>query len=393
MSLEVRPLGVRCNIGCEYCYQEPQREAGNLGGAYDLDAMKQAIAKHSESFTLFGGEPLMVPLRDLENLWAFGFARHGENGVQTNGSLIDDSHIALFRKYAVRVGISIDGPGELNDARWAGTLARTRAATARTEAAIAKLCDLGMPPGLIVTLHRGNATAEKLPVLHEWMFALERRGIRSVRLHILEVDKHDVRSRLALTDEENIEAFLSFARLEDRLEKLRFDVFNDLRMMLLGRDDQTSCVWRSCDPYTTSAVQGIEGRGQSSNCGRTNKDGVDFVKADKPGYERYLALYHTPQAANGCSGCRFFLMCRGQCPGTAVDGDWRNRTEHCEVWKHLFRYFEDRFLDQGIVPVSAKPERKALEMRAIDFWSRGENVSMRQLLLQMSVEDAGRRLP
>lgn len=393
MSLEVRPLGVRCNIGCEYCYQEPQRDAGNLGGAYDLDAMKQAIAKHSEPFTLFGGEPLMVPRRDLEDLWAFGFARHGENGVQTNGSLIDEGHIELFRKYAVRVGISIDGPGELNDARRAGTPARTRAATSRTEAAIDKLCDLGMPPGLIVTLHRGNATAEKLPVMHDWMVALERKGVRSVRLHILEVDKQDVRSRLALTDEENIEAFLSFARLEDGLEKLRFDVFNDLRMMLLGRDDQTSCVWRSCDPYTTSAVQGIEGRGQSSNCGRTNKDGVDFVKADRPGYERYLALYHTPQKANGCSGCRFFLMCRGQCPGTAVDGDWRNRTEHCEVWKRLFRFFEDRFLDQGVVPVSARSERKALEMRAIDCWSRGNNVSLRQLLLQMSAEDSDRRVP
>jgi uncharacterized protein len=28
MSVELRPLGVKCNIRCSYCYQDPQREAG-----------------------------------------------------------------------------------------------------------------------------------------------------------------------------------------------------------------------------------------------------------------------------------------------------------------------------------------------------------------------------
>ena len=67
--------------------------------------------------------------------------------------------------------------------------------------------------------------------------------------------------------------------------------------MLLGQDQSTTCVWNACDPYTTRAVQGIEGHGQRSNCGRTNKDGIDFVKADREGFERYLALYPRP-------GCR-----------------------------------------------------------------------------------------
>ena len=80
-------------------------------------------------------------------------------------------------------------------------------------------------------------------------------------------------------------------------------------------------------------MQGIEGTDQRSNCGRTNKDGIDFVKSDREGFERYLALYYTPQEYGGCKDCRFFLMCKGQCPGTAIDRDWRNRTEHCEVWK------------------------------------------------------------
>lgn len=30
MSVELRPLGVQCNIKCTYCYQNPLRDAGNL---------------------------------------------------------------------------------------------------------------------------------------------------------------------------------------------------------------------------------------------------------------------------------------------------------------------------------------------------------------------------
>jgi len=34
-----------------------------------------------------------------------------------------------------------------------------------------------------------------------------------------------------------------------------------------------------------------------------------------------VALAATPHAHGGCRDCRFFLMCKGQCPGTAIDGD------------------------------------------------------------------------
>ena len=156
MSVELRPLGVHCNLQCQYCYQQPERDAGNVAAKYDIAAMQAAVREEGGPFTLFGGEPLLVPLADLERLWAWGLAEFGRNGIQTNGALITEDHIRLFKRYKVNVGISIDGPGELNDARWQGTLARTRAATAATEHAIARLCEEGCPPGLIVTLHRGN---------------------------------------------------------------------------------------------------------------------------------------------------------------------------------------------------------------------------------------------
>ncbi|MGH7346433.1 MAG: radical SAM protein, partial [Candidatus Rokuibacteriota bacterium] len=131
------------------------------------------------------------------------------------------------------------------------------------------------------------------------------------------------------------------------------------------------------------AVQGVEGNGQRSNCGRTNKDGIDFTKADGEGFERYLALYQTPQEHGGCKGCRFFLMCKGQCPGTAIDGDWRNRTEHCELWKQLYRQLEEEMLEAGRNPVSARPERKQVEQVFLESWAAGRNVNIASALRQL----------
>lgn len=380
MSVELRPLGVRCNIACDYCYQNPQRDAGNLAKGYDLEVMKRAVKEEGGPFTLFGGEPLMLPERDLEELWAWGLEQFGVNSVQTNAIAMTESHVRLFKRYNVVVGISIDGPGELNDLRWAGSLERTRAATRKTEAAIARLCQEDIPPSLIVTVHRKNAGAAQMPVLRDWFRSLDRMGIRKVRIHLLESEDRWIQEHLALSMEDNIRVLLDLAALERELRTTQFDLFREVERLLQGQDDKVSCTWRACDTYTTSAVRGVEGQGQRSNCGRTNKDGIDFVKSDAPGFERYLALYATPQEFGGCQGCRFFLMCKGQCPGTAIDQDWRNRTEHCHVWMTLFEHVEQRLLGQGIQPLSLRPERQAIERAMLDAWARGRNPRLERLL-------------
>jgi uncharacterized protein len=264
----------------------------------------------------------------------------------------------------------------LNDARWAGTLKSTREATAKVEAISERLCREGLPPSLIVTLHRGNATRERLPILADWIISLDALGVRSARLHLLEVDDQAIREKYALSAEENVEALVRFEEIERNLARLKFDVFDDLRKLLTGRDRKTTCVWNACDSYTTRAVQGVEGQGQRSNCGRTNKAGIAFAKAATEGYERYIALYYTPQEFGGCNGCKLFMMCKGQCPGTSIDHDWRNRSEHCEIWKALFARVEKDLIESGENPISVSPMRPQLEALLVNQWSSGKNITI-----------------
>jgi uncharacterized protein len=379
MSVEVRPLNVLCNLQCKYCYQDPQRHAGATRQQYDLQKMKGAIAAEGHPFTLFGGEPLLLPLRDLEELWSFGYKLYGRNSVQTNGTLITEDHIRLFREFNVHVGFSLDGPGELNDVRWHGDLRKTRESTARSQAALERLCREGFTNAVIITLHRFNATSQRLPILIDWVKRLTTLGVRIIRLHLLESESATVRTTYGLTDEENIAALRAFLDVT-KSSKLDIDLFSDMRRLLRGDDRHASCTWSGCDPYTTRAVLGIEGTGQRSNCGRTNKDGIDFSKAGQSGYERYLALYHTPQDVDGCAGCRFFLMCKGQCPGTAIDGDWRNRTEHCAVWKSLLQCIEQEMCAAGQRPLSLSPHRLEIEQEVVGRWAKGRETSIAQLI-------------
>lgn len=198
MVVAVLPVGVRCNLQCGYCYEDPQRDAGNAGDGYDIASIKASVMREAGGpFLLFGGEPLLLRKEALRDLWAWGLDQYGSNVLQTNGSLIDDDHIEMFHRYKVRVGISVDGPEELNDARWHGTLEKTRAATRRTQQAIARLSTEGIPVSLIVILHRLNATANTIPRLTAWFGELAAKGVRRIGLHLLEVESEAGRAASA----------------------------------------------------------------------------------------------------------------------------------------------------------------------------------------------------
>ena len=71
-------------------------------------------------------------------------------------------------------------------------------------------------------------------------------------------------------------------------------------------------------------------------------------------------------------------MCKGQCPGTAIDGDWRNRTEHCEVWKAVYGHLEAELLAEGMQPLSLSPQRKDIEQSLMAGWRQGQTAYMSQ---------------
>ncbi|MHA2377072.1 MAG: radical SAM protein, partial [Candidatus Thorarchaeota archaeon] len=337
------------NLRCEYCYENPLRDHNPPQGKPDYDKIKRLVKENGAAFTVFGGEPLVTPIEELEDLWKFGMENWKRNGIQTNGTLITSAHIALFKKYNVCVGFSIDGPHMLNDARSApsGELNATRRLTELANKNLLKLLKEGISTSLIVTLTNKNATRERLPELIKWLVKLTAYGLRHSRIHIVENDAAD---HLMLDDDELFEALLDLYELE-KMIPLKLDMFNELIERLKTGQGGT-CIYQGCDPCNSIAVKGFGPNGESTNCGRVNKEGIDWIKTEDMGSTRSDILCQTPQEDGGCQGCEFWYACKGHCPGTGIGGDWRNRTVYCSVLKRLMRYLLE---EQGIKLMEQPP--------------------------------------
>jgi uncharacterized protein len=406
MTTEIKPVGERCNLGCGYCYENPFRDAGNFGAAsYDLDAMKKGLEKVIGDqqglygiFTFFGGEPLLMKIEDMEEMIRWGLERfegqvkenYGKIGIQTNGVLLTDDHIKLFKKYGVHVGISMDGPEELNDSRWAGTLEKTRETTKRSQHNAEKLLACGVGCSLIVTMWSGNINPHKRSKLKKWFSSFYDRGIREARIHLLEIDHDDVKEAWSYSEEEAIAFLRDMRQWSAEPDRISFDLFKDIRSSLLGIDeDQTvTCTFNACDPYTTSAVQGIEGDGSHGNCGRADHSGIQWLKGEQIGYERYLGLSAVPMEEGACGGCRFFFACKGQCPGTGPNHDWREKTDACSTWMSLFEDEEQRVLAEGRTPISLVADREAIEEQLKRAWIAGYQITTQRAIRRARGEES-----
>lgn len=402
MSIEVLPFGMRCNIDCKYCYQNAGRCLPENDVKHDKAKLLEIVKQIPDPWILFGGEPLLLPLADLEDLLRAGFERHGRTCVQTNGTLITPRHIELFIRYQTHVGMSIDGPGELNDARWAGTLEGTRKLTQRSLDAIDAIMATGnanLGPSFIVQLHRLNLADDRWPRLLEWFRELDAKGCRYLQYHLLDLDHEaeELYVEPAIVADRVAELF----ELSTSFVNLRVGEFDDMIKAQRGKHAAT-CVWHACDPWNTRSVEGLNGDGTPTQCGRaTSNDGRDWLPARGDGtpsisrasgyegarhHERQLALYVTPQEHGGCKDCRFWLLCQGHCPGsglsTAADsqGDWRTRSTYCGVFKRLFTIAEARVQAIGEIPVSLRQDRDRIEAQLYRAWQAKEEPSLQMLV-------------
>jgi len=124
-----KPAGYRCNLACSYCYYlgkadlfpaEPKPlMADNLLETYILQHIDVHPGKVVQ-FSWHGGEPTLLGL-DYFQLIVELQQKHcpqGKrvaNGIQTNGTLLNDTWARFLAKHHFSVGLSLDGPREIHD--------------------------------------------------------------------------------------------------------------------------------------------------------------------------------------------------------------------------------------------------------------------------------------
>ncbi len=112
----------RCNLKCSYCYILEK----NTGEISDSTLSKFiALAEYIQRYNMWkglnvkitGGEILLVSLLKLEYLFSALRKLNISISINTNGTLLTLEHVRLFQKYNIGVGISLDGPRDIHNAR------------------------------------------------------------------------------------------------------------------------------------------------------------------------------------------------------------------------------------------------------------------------------------
>lgn len=127
-SILIKPAGPDCNIDCTYCFYlekaslfpETQRHRMSLEVLEEM--IKQAMENGGRfvNFGWQGGEPTLMGLDFFRQAVAFQrqYGQPGQtvgNGLQTNGTLLDEEWAEFLRENHFLVGLSIDGPQHVHD--------------------------------------------------------------------------------------------------------------------------------------------------------------------------------------------------------------------------------------------------------------------------------------
>lgn len=125
----VKPIGSVCNIDCKYCYYLSKRDLYPGAASFKLEeaVLERYIIQHIAAspkdtvlFSWHGGEPTILGVDYYRRILELQrkHAPPGKeilNGIQTNGTLIDEAWCEFLAKEKFYVGLSLDGPRELHD--------------------------------------------------------------------------------------------------------------------------------------------------------------------------------------------------------------------------------------------------------------------------------------
>lgn len=179
-----------CNIDCVYCYL-PDRDNKQRMSMETV----QALVRHLRDERLLSGpllvnwhagEPLVLPPRFYEEriplfqpLVATGIPV--THSLQTNGMLIDDAYCELFKRFDIKIGVSVDGPAFLHDSRRV-----TRSGKPTHGAVVAgmrRLNEHGIPFNVICVL--SSVSLGHPDAIYDWLRACD---VRAVAFNLEEIE-------------------------------------------------------------------------------------------------------------------------------------------------------------------------------------------------------------
>ena len=353
-----------CQAGCSYCFGPHKGAVMDERTAREAASFVHRIAVEcgmSEISVIFhGGEPLLAPLPVWETLLACLCRTPGNIpislNVQSNLWNLDDSFLALFAKYRVSVGTSLDGPEEICDRnRGSGYYERTMAGIERSELP-------GIRPGAIATL-----TKQSLPHAKEILAFFRDRGINPV-LHAAVKGMGQEEDTFSLDAGEYADAVIHLYPWYVKNRKFFSVPTLDHFVSAVVHGDPHVCTLQDC----LGMFLAVSPTGDITSCQRLSGrkeytlgnifDQPDIGTLMKSGAWQRLEERQR-LVSDRCGSCRWEDICRGGCYYNAATTGDGVIDPLCEAYRRIYDFLYDQVsaeisLEENVAAIRRRPPRK-----------------------------------
>jgi uncharacterized protein len=324
-SLLIKPASAVCNLDCEYCFyldRAADPYSALPGRRMSIDTLERLVDTYlfysypNSVFAFQGGEPTLAGLPFFEKLIELQ-QQHGRGGqsvsnaLQTNAVLIDKSWCDLFRTYNWLLGVSLDGPEEVNDLY---RFNKERRGTWKRVIESVELLQANKVEFNILCV-LSTANVDKPKELYRFYRKL---GIDNLQfIPLAEFDGAGNRLPFTITAEQYGRFLCEIFELwwpERRKVRIRF--FDNLAEALAGQKPGTCTMHETCDSYVV-----VEYNGDIYPCdffveapwklGNINVDSWGEIARRT---RRYSFASKKTIAHPECQVCEYQSVCHGGCP-------------------------------------------------------------------------------
>lgn len=352
----VKPVGPVCNLNCSYCYYLPvkSRFPDKHNFLMNDDILEKYVIQHIQAstenvitFSWHGGEPLLAGIDFYRRLIGLQHKHQTSgstiiNGIQTNGTLLDDEWCRFLASEKFIVGMSIDGPGEMHNSH-----RRTRSDGNSLQAVIKGyelLKKHGITPEILCVVNSENV---KYPlIIYNFFRELGAKYMTFLPLVELQPGTSSGVSSLSVPSEEfgNFLVAVFDEWVENDIGEIKIQIFEEAARTAFNQE-HTLCIFKE----NCGGVPVVEHTGDFYSCDHyvnsehflgniTDRSLTYFLDSEKQiafGRAKSLTL------PRYCISCEVRAMCNGECPKnrfiTAPDGE-PGLNYLCSGYKYFFNH-------------------------------------------------------
>lgn len=310
ITIMIKMVGSSCNMNCDYCYEHiTQNKYNKFSTANQVIKYLSNFTDYDHVFVVFhGGEPLLANKEQVKKVLSYikyNFLKEYRIQFQTNGTLLDDEWIEIFKQYEPNISLSISlDPIGNKDLRKMKDIEYRKI----VEDNIKKYCKEIQNVGIISVAHKFNYDS-----FNEYIKYLINIGIKSLTIN--KYRSNDWNNEKYLTEKEYVNMLKSIFMIWISNEWYKYINIQPLNS-LFSPNGNKICIYladkNKCSYFRTY-----------------------YSKNKYSKYCDHIITNSIPTVEKDCLSCSIYTKCGGGCFAEKKDNTF------CEARKELFKFVEE----------------------------------------------------